>query len=279
MPEPPGADAPLHLASGARLRAARRLLRAKERAETARFLADGPQSVREALRYGVVRELIVAADLVGKHDELVALASAAGIPVVTATEEELASLSEAVTPQGVVAVVDSVDVRFDITPEVAPQLVVICVQIRDPGNAGTIVRCADAFGADAVIMTTGSVELYNPKTVRASVGSIFHLPLTVGADLDQVLYDLRGAGVQILAADGSGADEVDQLAADGSLSRPTAWLLGNEAWGLPAEQLALADRVVRVPLWGKAESLNVSTAAAVCLFATAAAQRRTSPQD
>ncbi len=153
------------------------------------------------------------------------------------------------------------------------RLVVCCVQVRDPGNAGTVVRCADAFGADGVVFSRGSVELTNPKTVRASVGSLFHLPVSVGADLPAVVATAHDAGLQVLAADGAGDVELSELTRTGGLAGPTLWLFGNEAWGMPAEDRALADRVVRVPLYGAAESLNLATAAAVCLYTTATAQR------
>ena len=167
--------------------------------------------------------------------------------------------------------------RVDVAlPEVVrpgARLVVCCVQVRDPGNAGTVVRCADAFGADGVVLSAGSVELTNPKTVRASVGSLFHLPVSVGADLAAVVAAAHDAGLQVLAADGSGDVELSELSRTGELSRPTLWLFGNEAWGMPAADRALADRVVRVPLYGAAESLNLATAAAVCLYTTATVQR------
>lgn len=152
-----------------------------------------------------------------------------------------------------------------------PRLVVLCAQVRDPGNAGTVIRCADAFGADAVVLSEQSVDVHNAKTVRASVGSLFHLPISIEADLAATIDLLRSRGLQILAADGSGDVDTVDLAASGELSRPTAWLMGNEAWGLPPEHAALADRVVRVPLYGAAESLNLATAAAVCLYASATA--------
>ena len=147
------------------------------------------------------------------------------------------------------------------------------MQVRDPGNAGTVVRCADAFGADGVVLTTGSVELTNPKTVRASVGSLFHLPVAVGAGLAAVVDAAHAAGLQVLAADGAGDVGLSELDRTGGLARPTLWLFGNEAWGMPEADRALADRVVRVPLYGAAESLNLATAAAVCLYTTATAQR------
>lgn len=261
-------------ASQNQLRSARRLVRRKERATAALFLADGPQAVAEALaRPGSVQELFITDSALGRHTPLVTAAVAAGLVPLLLSERDLSTLSETVTPQGVVAVCRTVDVGLADALGGAPRLVVVCAQVRDPGNAGTVIRCADAFGADAVVLTEGSVDAYNAKTVRASAGSIFHLPLVLGAALEATVGTLRSLGLQVLAADGSGAVDLDELTLSGDISRPTAWLMGNEAWGLPDEQLRLADRVVRVPLYGAAESLNLSTAAAVCLYATASAQR------
>ncbi|NEE46501.1 RNA methyltransferase, partial [Streptomyces sp. SID8455] len=105
--------------------------------------------------------------------------------------------------------------------------------VRDPGNAGTVLRCADAAGADAVVLTDASVDLYNPKSVRASVGSLFHLPVAVGVPVEQAVQGLRDAGVRILAADGAGSDDLDDELDAGTMGGPTAWVFGNEAWGLP----------------------------------------------
>jgi TrmH family RNA methyltransferase len=151
----------------------------------------------------------------------------------------------------------------------APRLLAICADVRDPGNAGTVIRTADAAGADAVVLAGQSVDAYNAKTVRASVGSLFHLPLAVEPDPAAAVRAAQERGLTVLAADGAG--EVDLFDAD--LSGPTAWLFGNEAWGLPADLAALADHRVAIPIHGRAESLNLSTAAAVCLYASARAQR------
>ena len=126
---------------------------------------------------------------------------------------------------------------------------------------------------DAVILTSGSVEIHNPKTVRSTVGSLFHLPIVTGVGLADAVAHVKSLGLQVLAADGGGG-ELDLLAAAGELAQPTAWIMGNEAWGLPAADAELADRVVAVPMWGAAESLNLSSAAAICLYQTASAQRR-----
>ena len=265
----------LRSASLNQLRAARRLVRRKERSAAGLFLAEGPQAVREALAQPeLVTELFVASSAVDRQAGLVGTATAAGLEPVLVSERDLAGLTDTVTPQGVVAVCRTLDVDLADALAAPPQLVVCCAQVRDPGNAGTVIRCADAFGADAVVLTEGSVDAYNSKTVRASAGSIFHLPLVTGAGLEETLDLCRRRGLQVLAADGSGQVDLDQLAVSGDIARPTVWLMGNEAWGLPDEQLRLADRVVRVPLYGAAESLNLSTAAAVCLYASASAQRR-----
>jgi TrmH family RNA methyltransferase len=265
----------LRSASQNELRSARRLVRRKERAALGRFLADGPQAVREALAQPeLVSTLFVGAAAAERHADLVEAAGQGGVLTVAVSDRDLATLSETVTPQGLVAVCRTLDVPLAAALSGDPRLVVCCAQVRDPGNAGTVIRCADAFGADAVVLTEGSVDAYNAKTVRASAGSIFHLPLTLGADLAETLAGCRHRGLQVLAADGSGDVDLDGLADSGELARPTVWLMGNEAWGLPPDQLHLADRVVRVPIYGAAESLNLSTAAAVCLYATASAQHR-----
>lgn len=203
--------------------------------------------------------------------ELIEIAQQRGIPVQATTPAALAEMCDTVNPQGALAVCGQMDVEPDDLPPHA-KLVLVCARMRDPGNAGAVLRCADAFGADAVVVTADSVDLYNPKVVRASVGSLFHLPLILGVELDMILGDLRERGMQILAAEGSGTELVNDLAADGTLAAPTAWIMGNEAWGLPPEDSVLADRSVAVPIHGRAESLNLATAAAVCLYASATAQ-------
>lgn len=267
-PGPTGLQEP----SGARVRSVRRLTSRKNREADGEFLAEGRQAVREALLHGEVVALWVDAGLAERHVDLLELAADRGVPVYGVGARLVAQLSDTVTPQGIVAQV--VTAHHDLSQVVAaaPRLVLVCAQIRDPGNLGAVLRCADAFGADAVVCTRGSVEWTNPKVVRASVGSVFHLPVVTGVDLAEATRELRASGLQVLAADGGG-DDLQDYAARGLLARPTAWVMGNEAWGLPEEDSALADAVVGVPIWGKAESLNLATAAAVCLWTTASAQR------
>jgi TrmH family RNA methyltransferase len=185
----------------------------------------------------------------------------------------LAELSETVTPQGLAAVCEFRDVSLDTALAGAPALVVVLAAVRDPGNAGTVLRTADAAGADAVIFTDNSVDPYNGKCVRASAGSLFHLPVVAGVAVHDVVVQLRARGLQILAADGSGKSDLDELEVAGELAGPTAWIFGNEAWGLPPDVVELADRAVAVPIHGRAESLNLAAAAAVCLYASARSRR------
>jgi TrmH family RNA methyltransferase len=250
-----------------RVVAARRLLRRRDREQSGAFLVEGPQAVREALAAGVVRELFATEAAAERHPRLVAGS------VSWLTDRALAALTETAHPQGLVAVCSTVD--RPLTEAVAgdPRLVAVLAEVRDPGNAGTVLRCADAAGADAVVLAGDAVDPYNGKCVRASAGSLFHLPIARGVPAAAALDALRDRGLQVLAADGTGEADLDELADTGALTAPTAWLFGNEAWGLPAELAVLADRRVRIPIYGAAESLNLATAAAVCLYASARAQR------
>ncbi|UED83116.1 TrmH family RNA methyltransferase [Streptomyces profundus] len=261
-----------------RVSAARRLARRSFRGRERRFLAEGPQAVREAVGHrgaegGTLRELFITPEAAERYADVVAAALAAGVPVHHADPEVVAGISQTVTPQGLVGVCDFLDRPFAEVLAARPRLVAVLAHVRDPGNAGTVLRCADAAGADAVVLTDASVDLYNPKAVRASVGSLFHLPVAVGVPVGQAVAGLAEAGVRVLAADGGGADDLDTELDRGTMGGPTAWIFGNEAWGLPAATRELADAVVRVPIHGRAESLNLATAAAVCLYASARAQR------
>ena len=191
-------------------------------------------------------------------------------------DRALASLSDAVNPAGVVGLCRFVDrpIEHVLDPDGgAARLVAICADVRDPGNAGTVIRTADAAGADAVVLAGSSVDLYNPKTLRASVGSAFHLPVAIEDEVATAIAAARQAGLTVIAADGAG--DVDLHRAGDLLAGPTAWLFGNEAWGLPPEIAALADHRLRIPIHGRAESLNLATAAALCLYESARSHRAT----
>ncbi|MER7835800.1 RNA methyltransferase [Streptomyces sp. NPDC096040] len=262
----------------ARVAAARRLGKRNFRGKDRLFLAEGPQAVREAVGHRVdgtatLVELFATVEAAERYADIVGDARDVGARIHLASEEVIADISTTVTPQGLVGVCRFIDTPFEDILAARPKLVAVLANVRDPGNAGTVLRCADAAGAEAVVLTDASVDLYNPKAVRASVGSHFHLPVAVGVPVEQAVAGLKSVGVRILAADGAGTDDLDDELDKGTMGGPTAWVFGNEAWGLPEETRALADAVVRVPIHGKAESLNLATAAAVCLYATARAQR------
>jgi TrmH family RNA methyltransferase len=244
-----------------------------ERTETGLALLEGPQVVREALLHAPesIEDLFLTEEAFARQESLVALATEAGVEVELASDAALAAMADTRTPQGVVAVARQTLVRLRDVFDADSKLVVILDEVRDPGNAGTIIRAADAAGADAVILTGTSVDPYNPKVVRATTGSLFHLGVAAGATLAAAVDQAKAAGLQVLAAD-MGGDPLTQLGE--VLAGPVAWLFGNEAHGLSAEARGLADRTAAVPIYGKAESLNLGTAAAVCLYASAFAQRR-----
>jgi TrmH family RNA methyltransferase len=251
--------------SNARLAAARRLTGRSARREAGRFLAEGAQAVREALANDAVLELFATADAMSRHPELTG--DAAEI-----SAKDAAALSETITPQGLVAVCRTVDVTLADALSRGPRLVAVLVEANDPGNAGTILRTADAAGAGLVVLA-GGVDVYNGKAVRASAGSLFHVDVVVDVDAADVLPALSAARIATFATTGAGSDDLDDLADSGSLAASTAWLFGNEARGLPASVVTAANRSVRVPIHGRAESLNLAAAAAVCLYASARAHR------
>jgi TrmH family RNA methyltransferase len=257
-----------------RVRAVAKLAKKSQRVQTGLFLIEGPQAVAEALRYrpDLITEVFATPAARDRHADLMQAAVAATTHVDTVSDAVLDAMADTVNPQGVVAVCRQFSAALDDVLAAQPRLVAVLEEVRDPGNAGTIIRVADAAGADAVILTGASVDVFNPKVVRATTGSLFHLPVVVGVSVQSALDKLRAAGARILAADVSG-DDLLAVRSDGDLDGPTAWLFGNEARGLTAEQLALADRAVIVPIYGAAESLNLATAAAVCLYESAFAQR------
>jgi len=256
-------------AGNTRVKEARKLSRRPVRAERRLFLADGPKAVEGALSVrGCAVEVFATstADVASLREAALAV----DVSWTLVDDRAMSSLSDSVTPAGVVAVCRFLDADpADVVRDAS--LVVVCADVRDPGNAGTVIRTADAVAADGILLAGHSVDPYNAKTVRASVGSLFHLPHALAPDTSGAVATARDAGLVVLAADGAG--EVDLFEADELLRGPVAWLLGNEAWGLPPETAALADHRVRIPIPGRAESLNLATAAAVCLYATARARR------
>ena len=247
----------------------RRNVRNKHR----RFLVEGPQGVREAVRHASDRVLDVylTESAVERHADIWQEAVAAELYVHVTSEPVMDAMSA--DTQGVLAVVATEEATGSEALAAAlegARLVAVLTQAQDPGNAGTIIRAADAAGADAVVLVRGSVDPTAPQVVRSTAGSLFHRPVVPGVALDDAVAALHEAGLTVLAADGRG--DFDLFEAESLLEAPSAWLFGNEAHGLPSEALSRADAVVSIPVYGKAESLNVAAAAAVCLYASARAQ-------
>jgi len=288
-------DFPMSNPRADRVRDVAKLAGRPARLKRGRFLAEGPQAVREALALhrertragepGVVHEVYASQACLERLPELAELAQGTNLRL--ATDEVLAAMADTVNPQGILAVCSFVDVSLESVLDAGPRLVAVMCQVRDPGNAGTVLRAADAAGADAVVLTASSVDIYNPKAVRSTAGSLFHLPVVLGADVDELVAACKARGIGVLAADGYGTVNLDKLqdenaarrlgatdvASDYALENPTAWLFGNEAQGLSDAELALAEHRVAVPVYGSAESLNLGTAATVCLYASARSQQ------
>lgn len=255
-----------------RVKSVRALSRRSVRVDTGRFLAEGPQVVREAVRHaaGDVVDVYTTAEAAQRYAaDIVEPARAAGLFVHEVSEPVLAAMCDTGSPQGVVAVCRMAAPSLEAVLAGSPRLLVLLSNVRDPGNAGTVIRGADAAGADAVLVTDASVDVFSPKVVRSTAGSLFHLPVVTGLPLEATLERLRRRGVRLLAADGAGT----VLLPDADLTPSHAWVMGNEAWGLSEHTRSLCDEVVRVPIHGHAESLNLAMAATICLYASATAQR------
>jgi TrmH family RNA methyltransferase len=240
------------------------------------FLVEGPHAVEAAVSGTVghrVREAFVTAEFAERSVGLLDRITAADAAIHQVTDRVMQRLADTVTPQGIVAVVSRRPTDLDVVLAGTPRLIAVLIGVSDPGNAGTVIRSADALGADAVLVTNESADVYAGKVVRASAGALFHLPVVTDLDAEAVTTQLRAAGMQVLAATGSGTEDLDQLIDSGSLRQPTAWLFGNEAHGLADRLTAAADHAVRIKMAGRAESLNLAAAAAVCLFASSRAHR------
>jgi TrmH family RNA methyltransferase len=266
----------------ARIVAAHKLLRRARRTESGEFLADGAQAAREAVAAerripGTVRELYVTAEAAARQVTIVRAALDLGITVTEVTARAAAKLSDAVTPQGITArcaLPASYADGLAALLTARPRLIAVLVETSDPGNAGTVIRLADAAGADAVIVSGDAVDPFGPKAVRASVGSVFHLPVVRAPHPEKLVGELAAAGIRTLATTGAAEWTLPEADAAGLLTEPTAWLFGNEAHGLGRGVMDAADHTVRIPIYGSAESLNLAAAAAICLYASATAQRR-----
>ncbi|MFM2384891.1 MAG: hypothetical protein RL166_765 [Actinomycetota bacterium] len=251
-----------------KVRGVAQLAKKDARSETGLFLLEGVQGLKEVLGTpSLIVELYATEEAVERNADLFDQLGRAGVSVELATAQVLKAMCDTETPQGVVAVCKQLDVSLESVLAKRPRLIAFLSNVRDPGNAGTVLRAADAAGADAVVFSAESVDVYNPKVVRSTTGSLFHLPIVLGISIESAIESFKHAGLQVFAANGGGESlpELDSTV----LAAPTVWVMGNEAWGFEESTLALVDRQVGLPIYGKAESLNLATAASVCLYASA----------
>jgi RNA methyltransferase, TrmH family len=229
---------------------------------------EGPNLIQAALRRGSVVDIYVTESAAQRFGDLLARLDA---PVHPITDRAAKALSDTVTPVGLVGVCELTQPSLTAVLAGQPELLAVAVGISEPGNAGTLIRIADAMGADAVVLAGHAVDPYNGKCLRASAGSIFTIPVLAAPDPSAALDALTAAGMQVLATTVDGEVNLDEAVP--LLTAPTAWLFGPEAHGLPADVAARATRRVRIPMRGGAESLNVAAAAAICLYQSARAHR------
>ena len=263
------------------VKAARKLARRHGRARAGEaFLVEGPQAVREAGKF--LQRLFATPQAAAEHADLIAAARSAGAEIIEVGDDVLAELTTTVTTQGLIGVA-AVPAPAIETVVAEAELLVVLHQVRDPGNAGTAIRTADAAGADGVVLTAGSVDAHNAKAVRASAGSVFHLPVVGDIAFSEVASECAARGLRLVAASGDGTVEYTQA----DLSGRVALVFGNEAHGLPAGVKDACAEVVRIPLaaearhgfTGTAESLNLAATAAILTFECVRQQAARRPRD
>lgn len=254
-----------------RITAIRRLANRSFRERVGQFLVEGPRAVIEAIRLRpeAIVEVLVAEDAAGKSALGARMAEAARLPVTIVSRRVLKSIADTVRPQGIVATCRFIDRPLTALMEPETRLAVILDAVRDPGNAGTVWRTADAVGADALVFGHGCADPYNGKVVRGTAGSLFHVPVVRDVAVADAVGVAREAGLIVIATDARAKRTLWRAEADGLLARPHAWVFGNEAHGLSDEAASSADYTVSVPIEGQAESLNLAVAAGVCLYASA----------
>ncbi|XCB29919.1 RNA methyltransferase [Arcanobacterium hippocoleae] len=254
------------------------LYRSANRRKYEQAIVEGPQAVRELItaQANLVRDVYATERALTAHPDVTQLITRKNLYLHLLPAELFAQLST--EAQGILAVADIPD-EPDLNEILAnSKLLLFALRASDPGNLGTIIRAADAFGAQAVITGEESVEAANPKVIRSSVGSVFHLPVIESEPPAALIKRAKAAGYQVFAADGNADYYLDELlsAAENTrfnLAKPTLWVVGNEAHGFSAAERELADAAIAIRMQGRAESLNVAMAASICLYTSAQAQQ------
>lgn len=252
-------------ANNVQLKLIRKLSSRKGRKETGLFLAEGERLVREVCRPWIMRTLVMTQDYYQQRNEIwkPILEQYPDVHVLIVPETIFAGLADTEHPQGILAAVEMREYSLDkVLNEAENPFLVVLENLQDPGNAGTILRTADAAKADAVLCSAGTVDFYAPKTVRASMGSIFHIPVLYSEDFSEMLTKLKERRIHLLAAHLKGNHSLFEA----DLKHACAILIGNEGNGLTDETAGTADELVRIPQPGRAESLNASVAAGIFIY-------------
>ena len=239
------------------------------RREVGAFVVEGPQAVREAVLHAPrLRTVYATPDACDRFAEILVGARANGVEVVPVTDDVIDAMAETRTPQGIIAVCGLLEYSLDDVVQSGANSAVVLESAADPGNVGSIIRTADAAGASGVVLTNGSTDPFGGKVVRATAGSLFHLPVVDEVDVQSLLARVSTTGMTLVVATGDGDDDVFDWLEGAPAS--ICWVFGTEAHGVSDEMRAAADARVRIPIAGRAESLNVGAAVAVCLFADVA---------
>ena len=251
----------------------RKLRQRSEREARKQFLADGPQSVEYGLRVQLVNRIFVTAHGAQRFAPTVAQALDDGVEVIDIDDAAMASISDTKTPQGILGVASIPQADAEAVWSAGPRQIVALEEAQDPGNVGVVLRTADAADVDLVVLGPGSADPFGLKSVRASAGSVFRVPVLRVDSVSDLVVRAQGLGMCVLGT--TGAAEVELFSATGpDLRRGTMWVFGNEANGLSEGVSSLCDQLVRIPMFGDSESLNLGAAAAICMYATAITQRR-----
>lgn len=243
------------------VKAAAELKQKKYRQQRGEFLAEGLRTVEEAVAFKAAQQLFYTATEDERTLRLLEQAAALQVKLVCVSEAVMKKIADTETPQGIIAVCRMQEKPLEQLLASGRMLLVLD-RVGDPGNIGTMLRTADAAGVGGIILLKGTADIYAPKTVRSSMGSLFHVPILSGVTEQEFIDNAKKAGYQLLVTALGGADNLYQADLKGRL----AFVMGNEAGGVSATLLQQADKRVFIPMCGKAESLNVAMAAGIIMF-------------
>lgn len=243
----------------------RSLEKSKYRKQEGKFVIEGIRMMEEALDADIGLDAIYYSPALldtTRGKDLFERLSERMLKIYLLSDRLMKQVGFTETPQGIIAVASQLHFSLDILLKNANPFFLLLDQIQDPGNLGTLIRTADAAGVSGVILTEGTVDLYNPKTIRATMGSLFHLPILAQQDGQDIIASLQREGIQVLAA----ALQTDTYFYEADFTRPTAVVIGNEGQGLSEEVLKAVDLKIKIPILGKAESLNAAVAGAILVY-------------